>query len=369
MTVEAELRHSFPGFELDISLRAGAGVTAVFGPSGSGKTTIINMIAGLIHADRGRVVIDGETVFDTSERRNVPAHKRRVGYVFQDGRLFPHLTVAGNMRFGARFARADPMASEAEIVTLLGLEPLMGRLPDALSGGERQRVALARALLSAPRLLMMDEPLAALDEPRKEEILPYLEALRDRTGIPILYVSHSVAEVARLAERLVLLKDGKAVLSGTTQDVLNMPAALPFLGVREAGSVLRARVMGHDADGLSRLRVSGGELTLPRVDAEVGDTLVIRILAQDVLIALEEPKGLSSRNILPVTVDSLHKGDGPGMAVSLRLGNDVLLARITARAAEDLALRPGLTCFAVLQATTVPRHNIGHGPTQWQSRG
>lgn len=360
MSIEADLRHSFAGFELDISLRAGPGVTAIFGPSGSGKTTTINMIAGLVRPDHGRVVVDGEPVFDSSKRQNTPSHRRRIAYVFQDGRLFPHLTVARNIRFGARFARSEPMASEAEIIALLGLAPLMDRRPVALSGGERQRVALARALLSAPRLLLMDEPLAALDAPRKEEILPYLEALRDRTGIPILYVSHSVAEVARLSDRLILLEEGKVVLSGKTQDVLNTPDALPFLGVREAGSILRARVLRHDADGLSRLQISGGELVLPRVDADVGESLVIRILAHDVLIALEEPKGLSSRNILPVTINGLHKGGGPGVVASLRLGNDVLLARITARAAEDLALRPGLGCFAVLKATTVPRRNIGH---------
>ncbi|QGX97515.1 molybdenum ABC transporter ATP-binding protein [Roseovarius faecimaris] len=360
MSVEADLRHAFRGFELDVTLRAGPGVTAIFGPSGSGKTTIINMISGLLHPDQGRVVIDGASVLDTAARRNIPPHKRRIGYVFQDGRLFPHLSVAGNIRFGARFAHSDPIASETEIVDLLGLAPLMERLPGALSGGERQRVALARALLSAPRLLLMDEPLAALDEPRKDEILPYLEALRDRTGLPILYVSHSVAEVARLADHLILLQNGKIALSGSTQDILSTPAALPFLGVREAGSILRARVLGHDPDGLSRLQLSSGELVLPRVDAKVGESLVIRILAQDVLIALQHPEGLSSRNILPVTVEGLHRGGGPGVAVSLRLGEDVLLARVTARAADDLALRPGLDCFAVLKATTVPRRNIGH---------
>ena len=359
MTLRAQLQHRFGEFALDIAFEAGPGVTAIFGPSGSGKTSIINMIAGLVQPSSGRVDLDGTVLLDTATRQSVPVHKRRIGYVFQDGRLFPHLSVAHNIRFGARFAQAAPVASESDVVDLLGLSSLMERLPGTLSGGERQRVALARALLSAPELILMDEPLAALDGPRKDEVLPYLEALRDTADIPILYVSHSVDEVARLAEHLILLRDGKVAQSGPTAQLLSDPAMLPYVGVREAGSVLRASVMGHEADGLTRLEISGGELLLPGVNASPGDSLVIRILAQDVLISLEEPKGLSSRNILPVVVVGIHKGDGPGVAVSLKLGDDVLLARITARASDELQLRPGVKCHAIVKATTVPRSSIG----------
>lgn len=362
MSLTAELRHSFSSFTLDLAFQTGPGVTAIFGPSGSGKTSVINMIAGLVHPSNGRIVLQDRVLLDTKTGRNLPAHKRRIGYVFQDGRLFPHLSVASNIRFGTRFARGASAACEADVVDLLGLAPLMDRLPGALSGGERQRVALARALLAAPEILALDEPLAALDGPRKDEVLPYLEALRDGTDIPILYVSHSVAEVARLADQLILLKQGRIVQSGPAAQVLSDPAALPFVGVREAGAILRATVTRHDPDGLSELAISGGRLLLPGVTAMPGESLVIRILAQDVLISLEQPKGLSSRNILPATVDRIHEGDGPGVAVSLRLGDEILLARITSRAARELALRPGLACYAIVKATTVPRGSIGRKP-------
>jgi molybdate transport system ATP-binding protein len=279
--------------------------------------------------------------------------------VFQDDRLFPHLSVQGNIRFGRRFAKTHDTISERDVIALLGLERVLDRLPRDLSGGERQRVALARALLSAPQLLLMDEPMAALDGPRKDEVLPYLEAFRDETRLPILYVTHSVDEVARLAGHLILLRDGQIAATGPTQDLLSDPVNLPFLGVREAGSILQSTVVAQDPDGLWELSVSGQKLVLPGISSDIGDPLVIRVLAQDVLISLERPVGLSSRNILAVKVKELYKGDGPGMAVSLRLGEQVLLARITARAADELALRPGLDCYAIVKATTVPRSSIG----------
>ncbi|MFK7939950.1 MAG: molybdenum ABC transporter ATP-binding protein [Roseovarius sp.] len=358
MTLSVDLHHNFGAFHLDATFEATSGITAIFGPSGSGKSSIINMIAGLIHPNKGRIMLRDACLLDTENRRNVPVHKRRVGYVFQDDRLFPHLSVAGNIRFGTRFARRAERP-EADVIDLLNLGPLLARLPRDLSGGERQRVALARALLSAPDMLLMDEPLAALDGPRKDEVLPYLEAFRDETGLPILYVTHAVDEVARLAGQLILLRDGQISASGPTHALLSDPANLPFLGVREAGSILRAEVLDHDPDGLTALSVSGQTIVLPGVQAKPNETLVIRVLAQDVLISLEHPKGLSSRNILAVTVQDLHKGEGPGMAVSLRLGDQTLLARITARAAEELKLRPGLDCYAIIKATTVPRSSIG----------
>ncbi len=360
MSFEVQLSHSQGDFRLDGAFASRDGITAVFGPSGSGKTTIVNAIAGLIHPDQGRVTLNGKALFDRAAGIHLPPRKRRIGYVFQDGRLFPHMDVAGNIRFGARFAPGshDP-AREAEIVGLLGLEALMSRRPGGLSGGEKQRVALARALLSQPDLLLMDEPLAALDGPRKDEILPYLEALRHEARVPIVYVSHSVAEVARLADHLVILQAGQVVRDGPAAEVLSDPGILPFVGVREAGAILNVTVAQHDDDGLTRLDTGAGDLLLPGVAAEVGTSLRVRVLAQDLLIALEPPRGLSSRNILPVTVDSLHRGDGPGVAVQLRLGDHRLLARVTARAAEELQLRPGLACYAIFKATTVPRGNIG----------
>lgn len=362
MSLSLEITKSFPGFTLEAGLQAGAGVTALFGPSGSGKTSVVNAVAGLLRPEGGRIALGERVVFDAARGLCVPPHQRRVGYVFQDSRLFPHMSVARNLRYGARFApgRADA-AREARIVALLGLDGLLDRRPGALSGGETQRVALGRAILSQPELLLLDEPLAALDDRRKEDILPYLEELRDGLGLPMLYVSHSLGEVARLADRIVVMAGGRVVLSGPVQEVLSDPAALPFVGVREAGAVLPARVLGHEADGLTRLALDAGELLLPGVTAAPGTGLRIRVLASDVLISRGRPEGLSSRNILPAVVSGLYRGEGPGVAVQLRLGRDRILARITARAAEELSLAPGAEVFAILKATAVPRQSIGQG--------
>ncbi|WP_299851351.1 molybdenum ABC transporter ATP-binding protein [uncultured Roseovarius sp.] len=357
MSLSVRITHQLGDFTLDVAFEAGPGVTALFGPSGSGKTSVANGIAGLLVPDEGRVTLRDQVLFDAAQGVCVAAHKRRIGYVFQDGRLFPHLTVEGNIRFGMRFAKG--VGNPAEVVDLLGLESLMQRRPGALSGGEKQRVALARALMSNPEILLMDEPLAALDEPRKEEILPYLERLRDQSDIPILYVSHSVAEVARLADDLVILQGGKVACHGPAEEVLSDPAAMPFVGVREAGSILRAKVLEHGPDGLSRLVISGGELVLPGVTADEGSVIRIRVLSQDILLSVERPAGLSSRNILPVTVESLRLGDGPGAAISLCAGEERLLARITAQAAREMGLEPGTRCFAILKATAVPKGSIG----------
>jgi molybdate transport system ATP-binding protein len=359
MSLSVQITHQMGAFGLDVAFEAGPGVTALFGPSGSGKSSIVNAIAGLSNPLTGRITLQDSVLYDAATGKNIAPHKRRIGYVFQDGRLFPHLSVEGNIRFAMRFAKTP--GNVAEVVAMLGLDPLLSRRPGTLSGGEKQRVALARALLSQPRLLLMDEPLAALDEPRKEEILPYLERLRDHAKMPIIYVSHSVAEVARLADDLIVLQNGRIVTSGPAEQVLSDPAAMPYVGVREAGSVLRAKVLEHTADGLCRLQISGGIMVLPDVAAPVGTSLRIRVLAQDILLALEHPKGLSSRNILPVVVEEIKLGEGPGAAVSLRSGADRLLARITAQAAQELNLRPGLACFAILKATAVPRGNIGGG--------
>ncbi len=357
MSIEISIGHRFGDFTLDAELRAGPGVTALFGPSGSGKTSIANGVAGLFRPERGRIAIHGRTLFSARECIDIAPHKRRVGYVFQDGRLFPHLTVAGNLGFARRFARSP--GEMRDIVHFLGLEQLLERRPGDLSGGEKQRVALARALLSDPAVLLMDEPLAALDEPRKQEILPYLERFRDVTRIPILYVSHSVAEVARLADDMVILEAGRVVHHGRTEEVLSDPAAIGFVGVREAGSVLRGKVCAHGRDGLSQLVISGGALFLPGVTADIGAEIRVRVLAQDVLLSLDPPRNLSSRNILLVRVEEIRIGEGPGAAVSLRVGRDRLLARITAQAAREMQLEPGLSCYAILKATAVAKGSIG----------
>ncbi|HEY9037961.1 MAG TPA: molybdenum ABC transporter ATP-binding protein [Roseovarius sp.] len=360
MSLQVDIAHRFDGFAVEAAFEAGPGVTALFGPSGSGKTTLANAIAGLLTPDTGRIALGGDVLLDRARGIFLPAARRRIGVVFQEGRLFPHLTVARNIAFGARYAPAGAPGLDGDaIMAMLGIEALMQRRPRSLSGGEKQRVAIARALLMRPRLLLMDEPLAALDGPRKDEILPYLERLRDSGTVPIIYVTHSVAEIARLADQIVVLRDGNVLRQGDVTDVLSDPAMVPLIGVREAGSVLMGQVVECDPEGLSRIAISGGELRLPGIEAKVGQTLRVRVLAQDVLISLTRPDGLSSRNILPAVVEEVHRGGGPGVALSLRIGSSRLLARITADAMDELGLRPGTECFAVLKATAIARADIG----------
>ena len=357
MSLQVALSHRLGDFALDVAFEAPAGVTALFGRSGAGKTSVVNAVAGLVRPDSGRIVLDGTVLLDRAQGIHLPVHKRRVGYVFQDGRLFPHLSVQGNLSYGARFsARRLP---QGPVVEMLGIGDLLDRAPATLSGGEKQRVAIGRALLADPRILLMDEPLAALDTPRKEEILPYLERLRDEAGLPILYVSHAMAEVARLADTLVVLQAGRVALAGPAADILADPAAVPLLGVREAGAVIRARVAGPAGDGLTHLEVSAGQLTLPGVTAPAGSVLRLRVLAQDVILALEPPQGLSAINTLPVTVTEVRLGVGGGAALALAAGSDRLLARITAQSVARLGLKPGTRCHAVLKATSVARGDIG----------
>ena len=361
MSLEVDIAHRFGGFDLDLAFTAEAGITALFGRSGAGKTTAINAVAGLLTPGRGRIVLDGEVLLDTARGIAVPAAQRRLGYVFQDARLFPHLDVRGNLLFGARYAPPDARGARLEdVVGLLGLDGLLARKPNGLSGGERQRVALGRALLLRPRMLLMDEPLASLDAPRKQEILPYLEELRDGPlRLPILYVSHAVDEIARLADRLVLIRAGRVAAQGSLFDVMADPAAVPLLGVREAGAVIEAEVIAHGADGLSELAISAGSLLLPGVQAPEGARLRLRVLAQDVMLSRGRPEGLSAMNVLPVEIEAIHAGDGPGAAIALRAGTDRLLARVTQRAVAELGLAPGVACFAVLKATSVAPGSIG----------
>ena len=361
MTLSVRLRHTFQGFTLDATFEAPAGVTALFGRSGSGKTTVINAVAGLLRPDQGRIALDDDLLADTATRHHLPPHRRRIGYVFQEGRLFPHLTVRQNLLYGRWFAPKTNGPSFDQVVDLLGIAPLLHRRPTALSGGEKQRTAIGRALLCNPRLLLMDEPLAALDEPRRAEILPYLERLRDQTATPILYVSHSMAEVARLATTLVVMDAGRVQRAGPVSEVLSDPDAAPLFGLREAGATLTARIAAHEPDGLTRLDTSAGPLLLPQIDAAPGTTLRICIHAQDVILSRDRPQGLSALNILPTTVAALRLGDGPGALVQLRAGDDLLLARITRRSAQTLDLSPGTPVFAILKSVSVARDDVGTG--------
>jgi len=361
MSISVAIRHAFGGFTLDVAFQAEEGVTALFGRSGSGKTSVINVVAGLLGPQRGRVVVAGKVLLDTEQRICLPVHKRRIGYVFQEGRLFPHLSVRQNLAYGQRFAprRAKP-ETWGHVVSMLGIDTLLARRPSALSGGEKQRVSIGRALLSSPDMLLMDEPLAALDDARKTEILPFLNRLRDETKIPILYVSHSVAEVARIADSVVFLKDGKLVRTGRASDLLSDPDTAPALGLQEdAGAVLRGRILRHTDDGLSEIAFSGGTLILPARPEAIGSQIHIWIRARDVMLSLAPLGGVSALNILPATVLALRRGEGPGVMVQLQTGEARILSRITRRSAKNLGLKPGMQVYGVVKSVSVAKENVG----------
>lgn len=358
MALDVDIALRFAGFDLAVTHRfANAGITAIFGRSGSGKSTLLRVIAGLEPGAVGRVAMGG-TVWQ-APGVHVRPEARGVGLVFQDARLFGHLSVEGNLAYAAQRAKGLGGPGAQAIARDFDLGALLDRRPQGLSGGERQRVALARALLSAPRILLLDEPLAALDDARKAEILPYLERLRDHRDLPILYVSHSMAEVARIATDIVVMQAGRVLRYGRVEDVLSDPSAVPDLGVRDAGAVIHARVVAHHADGLSELAVSQGTLLLPRIEAEIGAAVRVRIPAQDVILSLQRPIGISALNILPVVIGDMFQGDGPGVAIGLHSGADRLLARVTRRSAEALALTTGLACYAVVKSVAVAQGDVG----------
>jgi molybdate transport system ATP-binding protein len=347
MSAEVAIRHSRGNFTLDVAFTAASGgVTALFGPSGSGKTSIVHALAGLMRPAQGRIVLEGRTVLDTGAGIFVPPEKRRIGLVFQDARLFPHMSVEKNLLFGWRRSGMRAGADEiARTVALLGLEKLLARAPRHLSGGEKSRVALGRALLSSPDILLLDEPMASLDAARRAEILPWLERLRDIARIPIFYVSHSLDEVARLADRVVLLDAGRMTAEGSVFDLLaGLGAEKPL------GAVLDARIGGVE-DGLRILDFDGGRLLAAHA-GEAGSHVRVRIGADDILIAREAPRAISANNILPVTICGVRL-DGPRAEVEMRCGTARLVARITAASVSRLGLAPDVAAFAVIKAMIV----------------
>ena len=356
--LRVSVTHRLGSFTLDAAFDSENGLTALFGRSGAGKTSLINAIAGLYRPDRGRIVVDGTVLTDTSAGIFVPAHRRRVGYVFQEGRLFPHLNVRQNLLYGSWFAPREAGGNPFDrIVELLGIGGLLARRPANLSGGEKQRVAIGRALLSQPHLLVMDEPLASLDEGHRGEIFPYIERLRDETRVPIVYVSHSIAEVARLATTLVVLSEGRVAAVGPTAQVMARLDLFPLTGRAEAGAILATRVAAHDrAFGLTVLKVAAGELRVPHLDLPVGAALRVRIRARDVMIALEAPAGLSALNVLPGTVAEIVAGEGPIVQMRLDCAGEALIARLTRRSVETLGLVPGKRVHAVIKSIAFDHH-------------
>jgi molybdate transport system ATP-binding protein len=358
--LELQVRLPRASFVLDINMKLPArGITVLLGASGSGKTTLLRCVAGLEQAPQARVSIAGQVWQDSALGVNLPTWQRPLGYVFQEASLFDHLDVAGNLRYAQKRAnhrvRSGLLALE-EVIGLLGLAPLLGRRTHDLSGGERQRVAIARALASQPEMLLLDEPLASLDPARRQDILPWLERLRDELQIPMLYVTHSVDEACRLADTLVVLADGKVTAMGAAADVLAQ-VKTPLLLGDETGALLEVRVGALDAHWhLARLDFAGGSLWLPDVGLALGTEVRLRVLARDVSLTTQEPAHTSIQNVLPCTVQGVVNDVQPAQAmVQLACGDALLLARITRRAVDALGLRAGQPVWAQIKAMALAR--------------
>ncbi len=355
--LEADIRHWQGSFELNAAVAVGGGLTALIGPSGSGKTTLVNIIAGLVRPLQGRISFSDNIWFDSERNLFVPPHERHIGYVFQEGRLFPHMTVLQNLNYAKRFGRGRGNQKENQRLTeLLGIGHLLERRPAKLSGGEKSRVAIGRALFSGPDLLIMDEPLSALDAARKAEIMPYLEYIRDETGIPILYVSHLMEEVARLATGVIAMEAGRVVASGDPSEVLRSQSALP--SSIPAGSFIQARVEERLVDeGLMRAVSAAGPLYLRLADAAVGDVVRVHIPATEITLARDMPQNISALNRLFGIVETV-RGEGSETEVVVNCAGERILARITRRSVQSMALNPGEEVCLLFKAVAIGRQGL-----------
>jgi molybdate transport system ATP-binding protein len=353
------LRRRQGEFTLDLAFDAPTpGVIALFGRSGCGKTTLVDLIAGLRRADEGRIAIDGTTLLDSTRGIDLPAERRRIGYLFQDARLFPHYDVRGNLDYGRR--RAPPGQARIgfdEVVALLGIAPLLERRPAQLSGGEKQRVALGRALLAQPRLLLLDEPLAALDRARREEVLPYLERLRDELSLPMLFVTHDFDEVLRLATHVVLIDAGRLLASGAPTELSLHPALRAIIGPEAIGAVIEGRVTAIDASsGLARIGVGDGSLSIEAGDLVIDQPVRLQLLARDMILATERPQALSVRNTIAGTIAEIEADGAHAALVQVDAGGTRIIVRVTSQARHELALRPGLPVWVLVKAVTLRSH-------------
>lgn len=351
-------------FTLDVAFVTQTPLLGLFGRSGSGKSTLINCLAGMTTPDRGRIAIDDHLLFDSEAGINLRPEQRRIGYVFQDALLFPHLSVERNLFYGAKLSSPDNNRIDAQqVIELLGIGHLLARRPATLSGGEKQRVAIGRALLANPRMLLMDEPLASLDGERRHEILSYIEGLRDRLRIPIVFVSHSVAEVSRLADEVILLAEGKVLAAGPTPEVMGRLDLFPHTGRHESGAILETQVVSHDENyDLTVLCFEGCHLSMARIDAQPGDRIRVRVRSRDVMLATSRPENVSAANLLPGRIEQIGEETGAMVEVRVRVGSTHLVARITRRALHELALIPGKPVYAMIKAAAIDRRSIGqHG--------
>lgn len=353
------LRHQVETFALDVAFEAPGGVTGIIGPSGAGKSTILQMIAGLTRADHSRIVFDGETLSDTDQRVFLAPERRRIGYVFQEALLFPHLSVAQNLDYGARRRKMAGHVSRDDVIALLGLRALLDRRPHHLSGGEAQRVSIGRALLSDPRLLLMDEPLSGLDPRRRADIMPFIEAMHRALDLPILYVSHNIDEVTRLADRVIVLHDGRVAAAGGVAEVLNQPEMQRLILGSEMdddpATIVEAVIEAHEpASHVTMLRFGAARIALPLLDLPLGATVRLRIHARDVAIAIAKPEGLSIQNIIKSRIDAIAPTASGQLDLLLAIdGAGRLNARITRRAGERLSLAEGMTVWALVKSVAL----------------
>lgn len=354
MSLEVGIIARAGGFEVRAAFSVGTGVTALFGRSGSGKTTILKAVAGLLRPAEGRIALAGRPLFDATAAIDLPPERRGVGFVFQDARLFPHMSVRANLDYGKSRGRGAPGFDA--VVAMLGVEGLLDRRPATLSGGERQRVAIGRALLSGPDLLVMDEPLSSVDRARREDILPFLDRLRREARLPILLVTHEPDEILRLADAVVVIDGGRTTASGTVGEMFTWPELEAVFGRAERGSVLDGQVASVDGDGLATIDIGGARLELASAGLAAGRSVRLRIRAGDVALAVGAVDGLSVRNRIAATVVAIRaETGGPSAEIDLDFGGRRLLARITRRSAVELGLRPGLPVTALVKAVSVER--------------
>ncbi|OBU30713.1 molybdenum ABC transporter ATP-binding protein ModC [Photobacterium kishitanii] len=340
--------------DLDVPMQ---GITAIFGRSGAGKTSLVNVLSGLSHPDNGYIQLGERVLFNSQQGVALSADKRNIGYVFQDARLFPHYTVKGNLNYGVKLPDQQHFD---DVVKLLGIAPLLQRYPVSLSGGEKQRVAIGRALLTKPDMLLMDEPLASLDMPRKQELMPYLEKLAQEVNTPIIYVTHSLDEILRLADSMVMLNQGKVLISGHVNSVWSSPEMRPWLPAKEQSSLLSARVnINHPRYGLTQVMLShDASLWVTQLPHQRGEWVRVRIFSNDVSITRYYPQASSIRNILAARIDKIHYADDEHVEVKLRIGETHLWANITAWAADELELKVGEQVFAQIKGVSVTKDDL-----------
>lgn len=363
--LEVEVRRRLGAFDLDVAFASEGSVTALFGPSGAGKSSIANAIAGIARPDAGRIVIDGTPYFDSSRGVDVPAHRRGIGYVFQDARLFPHLTVEENLRFGLERARGRGVYAPFDaVVSLLAIGPLLARKPRGLSGGERQRVALGRALLGQPRLLVLDEPLASLDAGHRGEILPYLTSLRDAYSVPMVYVSHTIDEVVRLATHVVLVAQGRVVASGPVHEIFSRADLRMHTGRRfEASSIVDAVVVAHRPQWhLTEVKLGAATISVPAIDAPPGTRLRLRIRAREVALAHSEPLDTSIGGRLPGRVAEIVPRDGPYAEVGVDVGGASVWALVTRQSVERMQLSVGMPIWCLIKTVALDNRLVSPLP-------